>query len=269
MSAPGASPDVSTPAPGACEGEVTARRGSDRASSSLVDLLGEARAALVRHLRHGQEATVTDLADVLGVSEVATRRHLAVLEADGFLASRPQRSGRGRPATLYRLTERALDLFPQRYAHVASELMDFLTSEQGRAGLRSFLRWRLERETEAFEEVVTAERPDERLRQLAEALSAAGYEARVSEDDDGFVLRQGHCAIFSVARDHPELCAFEAATFSRVLGDEVRVRRRATLAEGGHACVCTVTPRRGRGPGPPPGSEGSASEGSTHATTDP
>lgn len=217
---------------------------SDQAVPALVDLLGEARATVVRHLRHVDEASVTDVAQELDVSEVAARRHLAILEQDGFVASRTVSSGRGRPAARYRLTERALDLFPQRYADVAGELMDFLTAEQGRAGLRSFLRWRLERETQAYEQVITGDEPSERLRQLADALSAAGYEAAITDDGDGFLLRQDHCAIYEVARDHPELCAFEAAAFSRALGDEVRVRRRATIAEGSTACVCTVTPRR-------------------------
>lgn len=212
---------------------------------ALVGLLGEQRAGIVERLRAVGEATVADLAGHLGISEVATRRHVNLLEDDGFLAGRTVRQERGRPATSYRLTDHARDLFPQRYAAVATELLDFLTAEHGREGLRDFLRWRLERETAELDDIVTAEDLHERLEQLAGALSANGYDARVTEDAGSFELHQAHCAIYDVAKDHPEMCRYEAATFSKVLGQDVVLRRRQTLTEGSHACVCTVTPKHG------------------------
>lgn len=218
---------------------------ADVEPASLVRLLGEQRAEVVQWLRQVGEATVAELAEHLGISEVATRRHLNVLDDEGFVASRIVKQDRGRPASCYHLTDRARDLFPQRYAEVAHELLDFITSEHGREGLRSYLRWRVDRESEAYGEIVTAEDLHDRLEQLAAALSAKGYDARVTEDGSGFELRQDHCAIYDVARDHPEMCRYEAATFSKVLGGDVVLRRRETLAEGAHACVCTVTPKQG------------------------
>lgn len=212
-------------------------------TASLVGLLGEQRAAIIGHLKSEGERTVAQIAGHLGVSEVAARRHLGLLEDDGFLAVRSENRGRGRPVSLYRLTDEARNLFPHRYATVAGDLLDFITDQHGREGLRNFLTWRLDRETESYREVVTAEELHERLEQLAGALSANGYDATVTEDGDGFVLRQEHCAIYDVARDHPELCAYEAATFSQVLGRDVSLSRRETLAGGADACVCCVTPR--------------------------
>lgn len=219
---------------------------------SLVRLLGEQRATIVEHLRHEGEATIAELAERLGISEVATRRHVNVLEQDDFVTSRTVHQERGRPAATYRLTERARDLFPQRYAAVAHELLDFITSEHGRDGLRSYLNWRRERETEQYGEIVTAEDLHERLDQLAGALSANGYDARVTEDGEGFELRQDHCAIYEVAKDHPEMCHYEAATFAKVLGSDVILRRQTTLADGSPSCVCTITPKTGAAqPGTP------------------
>jgi predicted ArsR family transcriptional regulator len=78
-------------------------------------------------------------------------------------------------------------------------------------------------------------------------LSEAGFEASVTPDGDGFTLVQDHCAIYDVAREHPEVCAYEAATFSQVLGGDVRLSRRETLAGGSPACVCCVSPVRASG----------------------
>lgn len=223
--------------------EVDDRPADDGEASSLVSLLGDQRAAIVERLRADGGLTAADLAEHLDISEVATRRHLAMLEEDGFITSRTVKQGRGRPAAHYDLTPRARDLFPQRYAEVAEELIEFITSEHGRDGLRSYLQWRLERQTDRLGEVVTAEDLEQRLKQLAAALSAAGYEATVEADEGGFRLKQENCAIYDVARHHPELCTYEAAGFSEALGGDVRLSRRETLADGGSACVCCVEPR--------------------------
>lgn len=223
-------------------GHLTASTSSAR---SLVSLLGEQRAAIVEELRRVGERTVAQLAELLGLSEVAVRRHLGVLEEDGLVTSHRVNQGRGRPVARYWLTEDANRLFPQRYDALAGEMLEFLADTQGREGLRAYLRWRLEREVEGLRESVTASDLHGRLEQLADALSQAGYEAAVEPDGRGFTLTQHNCAIFDIAKDHPEMCAYEAATFSKVLGGDVRLSRRETLAGGGTACVCCVTPREG------------------------
>lgn len=209
-----------------------------------MPLLGEQRAAILERLRRDGEATIAELAEHLDISEVATRRHVGLLEDDGFLASRTRKAGRGRPAAYYRLTDRGRGLYPDRYADVAEELIEFITSEDGRDGFRRYLRWRLQRQTDRLADAVD---PDDdlegRLEQLAEALSEAGYDATVTPDGEGFELRQHHCAVYEVARHHPEMCAYEAASFARTLGTEVALSRRETLAEGAEACVCSITPR--------------------------
>jgi predicted ArsR family transcriptional regulator len=211
------------------------------AARSLVSLLGESRAAIVHHLRREGEASVAQLAAHLEISEVATRRHLGLLEDEGLVAARTVNQGRGRPAARYQLTADARRLFPAAYDQLAAEALDFLGETQGRDGVRAFLRWRLERQVAELGDAVTAEDLAERLGQLADALSAAGFAASIDADGAGFTLTQDHCAIEDVARDHPEVCAFEAATFSAVLGSDVQLRRRSTLTRGDSACVCCVT----------------------------
>ncbi len=211
---------------------------------SLVTLLGEQRAELVSELRRREQATVAELATHLGISEVATRRHLGVLIDDGLVSTRTVVRGRGRPAALYLLTETASALFPQRYDAFASEMLAFLTDAHGRDGLRAFLRWRMQREVDALRNAVTAEDLHDRVAQLAGALTDAGFDASVAPDGEGLALRQQHCTIEGIAREHPEVCAYEAASFSTVLGRDVVLSRRETLAEGGHACVCHIRARR-------------------------
>lgn len=211
--------------------------------SSIVDLLGETRAEIVRALKRDGERSAPEFAQMLGISDVAVRRHLALLAEEGLVADRTVNQGRGRPVARYRLTDRGEELFPHRYGQVLGELVEFITEEQGRTAIRSFLKWRQERETERYGQRVQGDGLPQRLEELAAALSEAGFEARVTETEDGFELTQTHCAVYDMAKEHPEMCAHEAAMFRRVLGD-VQVSRRETIAKGSRACVCSVTTTR-------------------------
>ncbi len=208
---------------------------------SLVSLLGQARSALAEHLRASGSATTGELASVLGISEVATRKHLAVMTDDDLVVGTRVADGPGRPATHWSLTPRGRRLWPDRGGDVADELLEFLEAEHGRAGLQAFLRWRLERQASALAGAVDAEDPTGRIAQLAEALDDAGFAASVQQAGDRFELTQQQCALGDLPQAHPELCAYEAAAFSRVLGREVQVSRQATIAEGASACVCCVS----------------------------
>jgi predicted ArsR family transcriptional regulator len=225
-------------------GHASTATGGDTAVVSLVGLLGDARAALVDHLHLAGPATVAELAAHLGVSAVATRRHLAVLAEEGLVEECAPRATGGRPATCFTLTDRALRLFPSSYDRFAHEALTYLTATEGRSGLLRFLRWRLDREADSLAAAVGDGPLPERMDRLATALSAAGFAAEVEDQRPVLRLVQRHCAIEDVAREHPEICAHEAAAFARVLGTDVRLSRRETIAGGAQACVCTVVPLR-------------------------
>jgi len=222
---------------------------------SLVGLLGETRSTIVDLLHRTGAQPVATIAAHLGISEVATRRHLVQLLEEGLIEEREQRASGGRPAACYDLTERAGRLFPQSYDRFANEVLDFLTAQHGRDGLLAFLRWRVDREVGALTDVIADGALQDRVVRQAAALTSAGFLADVVDAPvaDGvgtstaglptIQLVQRHCAIEEVAREHPEVCAYEAAAFSRALGADVQLSRRSTIAAGDDACVCTVTPR--------------------------
>ena len=216
-------------------------------AGSLVGLLGETRAALVEHLHRAGSQPVAAIAAHLGISEVATRRHLGILLEDGLVEERESRASGGRPATCFALSARAARLFPQSYDRFANELLDFLTAEHGRDGLLAFLRWRVDREVDTLAQSISDGPLEHRVAQLAAALTDAGFLADVVEEVGTerelptLRLVQHNCVIQGVAREHPEICTYEAAAFSRALGADVTVARQETIADGAPACVCTVS----------------------------
>jgi predicted ArsR family transcriptional regulator len=213
--------------------------------SGLTGLLGESRARLVQLLR-AEPRSVATLAAELGLSEVAVRHHLQILEGEGLVVAETVRGkGRGRPKSLYGLTDKARRLFPDNSAQLANELLDYLGGEHGRSELQRFLRWRASRQEGRYADALDgADDVAERVERLADVLSEDGFasSAEVVTTPEGATvleLRQEHCAIKAVAEQHPELCAYEASTFKKLLG--AKLSRRQTIAGGADACVCHIS----------------------------
>lgn len=214
--------------------------------SALTDLLGDTRAAILTGIQV-RPRTAAELSESLGISAAAVRRHLTTLAKDALVTSETVRDGSmGRPHERWSLTGRGKRLFPDRSAEFADELLDHLEATYGRGAVVEFLKARAERHGSRYaDQLAQVSDPAQRVHLLAQALSEDGFAAHVSGGDNGrtLTLLQSHCAIEDIAREHPEVCAHEAALFKRLLGTEdkaVKVSRRETIASGAAACVCHI-----------------------------
>jgi predicted ArsR family transcriptional regulator len=163
--------------------------------------------------------TVEDLARALDLTDNGVRAHLAVLERDGIVRQRGsvrRRSGGGKPAYVYELTEEAEDLFPKAYEPTLSRLLDVLSerlgSEESEALLRSVGR-RL-----AEEHSTRAGGAHARLESAVEVLNELGGLAELEEHDGGFVIRGYSCPLAGVTSDHPEVCRMAETLVAELAG---------------------------------------------------
>jgi predicted ArsR family transcriptional regulator len=95
--------------------------------------------------------------------------------------------------------------------------------------------------------VMAAAAPGEKVKALAEALSADGYAASAISAPTGSApassageqLCQHHCPVAHVAAEFPQLCEAETEAFGRLLGTPVQ--RLATISHGDGICTTHVT----------------------------
>jgi predicted ArsR family transcriptional regulator len=207
------------------------------------------RGRIARLILENGPATAAGLSARLGLTPAAVRRHLDNLLADGLVEARIARSygnrGRGRPAKLFVITDAGRGVFEHAYDDLASSALRFIAETAGPGAVAQFARQQVSELERRYRPVVEAAAPEGRVQALAQALSADGYAACVSDapapgaEEHGTQLCQHHCPVAHVAEQYPELCEAETEAFGRLLGTPVR--RLATIAHGEGICTTHVT----------------------------
>ena len=190
-------------------------------------------------LRHGP-STATELAKRLGLTSAAIRRHLAILTSMGVLVSRPQRvygpRGRGRPSTVFELTDAGRQQFDHAYERLALDALGYIREVAGPDALVRFGRDLAARTEARFEKICAAGVPP--IQALVEVLDHEGFVASLVPGPAGVQVCLYHCPVARVAARFPELCEAETAMFARLLGSHVQ--RLATIAHGDGVCTTNV-----------------------------
>jgi predicted ArsR family transcriptional regulator len=203
------------------------------------------RSRIARLILENGPVTAAGLSARLGLTTAAVRRHLDCLQADGLVEARTARTygsrGRGRPARLFAITDAGRSAFEHAYDDLASSALRFLEQTAGPGAVASFARQQISELERKYSERLGSVPADERVRALAEALSADGYAASASGSPaaGGEQLCQHHCPVAHVAAQYPQLCEAETEAFSRLLGTPVQ--RLATIAHGDGICTTHVT----------------------------
>ncbi len=187
-------------------------------------------------------STTSALAERLALSNAGVRRHLDALLAEGTVVRREPRlpvlRGRGRPASVWALSEAGHEAGPSAYDDLAAGALRFLAEQGGQDAVEAFARTRATEIEDRYRDRLDTVRAAERPAALADALSADGYAAATSDQGVGVQLCQHHCPVRSVAEQFPQLCDAETAAIGRLLG--VHVQRLATIAHGDGVCTTYI-----------------------------
>lgn len=211
-------------------------------------ILTPAKRRLLEHLKQAGPSKASEIAAALSLTDVAVRQHLTALSAaDMVAATTAPAVGRGRPATVWSLTEASRAWFPDRHGELAASLVGHVRAALGDDGLKAVLAARTATQVDQYR--TTLDRHDDlrsRLGALARLRTEEGYMAEVVEDEPGrYLLVEHHCPICDAARACVGLCASELEVFQRVLGPEVQVERTRHLLQEGDRCVYRVEPSAG------------------------
>lgn len=200
--------------------------------------MAAAGARLLDHLKRAGPARIEALAEALGLTREAVRQHLARLEADGLVAARAQAGGRGRPARLWALTDRAQPRYPDRHADLARDLLTRIREDLGEAALERLIAEREQVARSTYRAALAGARTlSERVAVLARLRADEGYMADWRQAGPEILLTEHHCPIRAAAEVCRGFCQAELASFAEAAGPGVTVRRVEHALQGGARCV--------------------------------
>ncbi len=192
------------------------------------------RCQILEILKKRGGTTLDELSNGVGLSPVTIRAHLAVLERDALVKSEEVRGKVGRPHYVYSLTPKADEWFPRTNHIVANRILDALIDLDGQQVLDKVAARMAERWAEQWANRVQGVDLETRVAELAAVRSEEGAIAEWKATEDGYLLRQHHCACWQIARYHPMVCEAEIGYMRRLL--RASVQRGEFRVNGGNAC---------------------------------
>lgn len=191
------------------------------------------------------------LAQRLHLTAMAVRQHLYRFREEGLVKFTNERRPVGRPAQIWRLTERAATRFPESHAELTLEMISAIRAAFGEEGLNKLLKERTRRQLRDYSEKIRSAGSGllERVRALSEIRSAQGYMSECMARPDGTILfAENHCPICIAAESCQGLCREELSLFREVLGKKTSIERTDHILAGARRCAYIICPARATAP---------------------
>jgi predicted ArsR family transcriptional regulator len=193
---------------------------------------------LMEYLKQHGPSTIKELMAHLGLSETAVRHQLSGLEKSGWLAKEKRRLGKGRPATVYRLTQASEGLFPKRYP----ELLDAVLAEAEREGI-------IERLLEGVAESMASElrrkleglEGPSRLEALLTYMDYGEMLGTLEETPTGWELKAHNCLYYATGQRFEAVCNLPAKVISKATS--LPAERPFCQRDGQRACHFLIQKR--------------------------
>jgi predicted ArsR family transcriptional regulator len=204
----------------------------------LIAEIGKSqRIAIVNKLKRTQGMSVGELAAVLKMSYMGVKQHCIDLHRDGYLDTWRRPVPVGRPEMIYRLTQRAHELFPVASNATTIELLDAARELYGPASAEKLLFLVFQKKAAHYAERVKGGTAAERAKWLARLRDKDGFMADL-HDDGGLRIVESHSPVLDLLRAYPIIARLEEEMFKRVL--KAPVRRQETTASGLYCCTFHV-----------------------------
>jgi predicted ArsR family transcriptional regulator len=193
----------------------------------ILDLLLDARTG----------RTLEEIAQHLGVTKTAAKEHVVRLLDQGYLVYEDSKGQVGRPKRHYLLTPAGHEVFPRQYSWLSSNLLELLSKNLGGVQVSKLMRELADHVAQSMRERL--DRLPTHARRFAvvtEIMNELGYRASLKQSDlrKGAVIEATNCVYHAVAKEHPELCAFDIRLLETM--SKTQVRLETCIARGGAVC---------------------------------
>lgn len=172
-------------------------------------------------LGHRAGLSIDNMAAQLEISRNAVKQHLVELEKKQWVQAAELNSTGGRPARSYTLTELGINQFPKQYAWFCNLLLTQLCEDFDSETLERML-WKLgEKLGKSLAPQFSTKPPQERLSAIVELMQSLGYQAAIETQGETTSIKALNCVYHDLAQQHPQLCQFDNALLTSLMGQAV------------------------------------------------
>lgn len=206
-------------------------------------LLKEAKAKLLDLIKVHGEVSVDEATERLGLAKTTVRQHLLLLERQGLVRRGDRKRPKGRPQSVYRLSENATPLFPSREPQLLRQVLTQLIEDGQKEWVdrffRAYWRQRARKFRDRLEE--TGKTSRDAVRQvLVEMLEEEGFMPEIVAGRGGaLTVRECNCPFSEAVKATRIPCRLEAEFLREVLQEEIE---RVSYIPAG-ATTCTYVAR--------------------------
>jgi predicted ArsR family transcriptional regulator len=195
------------------------------------------RLAIVNEIKRSTGLPVKELARRLGMSYMGVKQHCLELQRDGYLDTWRNPKPVGRPEMLYRLTQKAHELFPVQAHDLLLAVLSAAKQLYGPTVPAKLLYVYFREKAEGYRARLRNDTLEERAKWLARLRDQEGSMASF-EPGPPMRIVERHSPIAKLFEQFPETEGMERELFERVLETKVR---RTMLASGSlYECVIEI-----------------------------
>lgn len=200
---------------------------------------GHTKDRIIVFLKKTGGITAEDLSKLIGITPMGIRQHLLSLERKGMVRYEAKKHGIGRPVFVYKLTDKADEVFPKSYPQFALDILKDVEAVDGRQKVVELLKIRKERILKERSQLLGGSPGfPEKVNALFRMYETEGYLVEIRQDEKRYILKKFNCPLSRVAVHYPEICAQELELMQDLLGTDVQ--RSECMAQGDYSCTFNI-----------------------------
>jgi predicted ArsR family transcriptional regulator len=197
------------------------------------------REKIIFLLKKNGSMSIDEISKELGITSMGIRQHLLSLERKGIIEYISKRHGIGRPAFMYKLTEKAEEYFPKYYHKFGINLLRDIELNEGKDKLNTVFKWYKNRLVKELKESVSEKKSlQDKVISFRDTLENHGYLAYLEEGNGSYIIKIHNCPIYKIANEYKELCKQDLLAFREILSKDMV--RKECIIDGDQSCTYII-----------------------------
>ena len=189
--------------------------------------------------------SIDKMSKELNITSMGIRQQLLSLEKYGLIDYVAKRHGIGRPAFLYKLTDKAYDFFPKAYREFIVTTFKDIENNEGRDKIDEIFEWRKNRLFKDMKETLSDRKTfQEKVYGFKDILESKGYLVEFNATNKHYTIKQYNCPIYGLAVEYKEACRYELQMYKDLLGRVVS--REECISDGDPSCTYIIPKNNSR-----------------------